>query len=322
MNLKQSIKRILKEEINNPNKPDLYEIAKWGLTGEYEYSGCWDDNDLDGAIECVVDDFEQFLNEPYPTGLGDIPKNPIIYRLIKLKDINELNKNNLGKSWFSNPNQLKNPEFFDMLEYLKPGPNNKVFLIKGKTTINNIDLKRTLWERSTQWWENEIVIKDDTNIDILDIKELTMDKYLKESNNKLKENVNPIMNLVDEMGIMDTIKYTGLNYDEIKSKINLTKEQKIQFIKDFVTDYDEFEDDGGDLYLETDERIVYKIENEEIHYIESLKVTFDDLIINLWVYDLDNPYEATYPYMLEGEDLSDEELDMVINVLLNLDRDE
>jgi len=176
MPLKQSIRKILREEIN-PNKPDLCEFAKWGLTGEYEYSGCWDDNDLDGAIECAVDDFEQFLNEPYPTGLGNIPKNPIIYRLIKLNEIKDLNKNNLGKSWFSNPNQIKNPEFFDMLEYLKPGPNNKVFLIKGKTTINNIDLKRTLWERSTQWWENEIVIKDDTNIDILDIKELTMDKY-------------------------------------------------------------------------------------------------------------------------------------------------
>ena len=127
------------------------------------------------------------------------------------------------------------------------------------------------------------------------------------------------MDLVDELGIMDAIKFTGLNYNEIKSKINLTKEQKIQSIKDFVTEFDEFEDDGGDLYLETDERIVYKIENEEIHYIESLKVAFDDLIINLWVYGLDNPHEATYPYMLEGEDLNDEELDMVINVILNLD---
>lgn len=319
MNLKRSIKRILKEEINNPNKPDLYEIAKWGLTGEYEYSGCWDDNDSDGAIECAVDDFEQFLNEPYPTGLGNIPKNPIIYRLIKLKNINELNKNNLGKSWFSNPNQLKNPEFFDMLEYLKPGPNNKVFLIKGKTTINNIDLKRTLWERSTQWWENEIVIKDDTNIDILDIKELTMDKYLKESNNMLKENVNPIMDIINEFGIMAAMKFTGLTYKEIESKTNLTRDYKIQFLKDLIVS---LSDDEDEISLEywLDQPITYKIDDDGQHMLERIQVVDDeDLILTIYVYDMDEYGEMrdlNFLYNLENEDITDDGLDTIIEHLI------
>ena len=45
-------------------------------------------------------------------------------------------------------------------------------MIKGQTDKSNIDMKRTLWERSTQWWENEIVIIDDSKINILSIKEL------------------------------------------------------------------------------------------------------------------------------------------------------
>ena len=154
---------------------DLYEIAKWGLEDEYSSSGCWDDTDnIEDAIKCAVGDFKLFLSKPYPIELGNIPNNPIIYRLVRLKNINDLRKNELGNSWFSNPNQIDKPEFFDMLDYLKPFKNKDgiVYIIKGQTNIDNIDMKRTLWERSTQWWENEIVVIDDSNIKIISIETL------------------------------------------------------------------------------------------------------------------------------------------------------
>ena len=180
MNLQESIRRILREELNNITTSfsdnDLYEIAKWGLENEYSSSGCWDDTDnIEVAIECAIEDFKHFLSKPYPIELGDIPSKPVIYRLVRLKNINDLRKDNLGYSWFSNPNQIENPEFFDMLEYLRPFKNEDgiVYLIKGQTSINNIDMKRTLWERSTQWWENEIVIIDDSKIKILSITPLS-----------------------------------------------------------------------------------------------------------------------------------------------------
>ena len=53
-----------------------------------------------------------------------------------------------------------------MLGHLKK---DNVYRITGKTNISNIDIRRTLWERSTQWWENEIVIKNDKLIDILSV---------------------------------------------------------------------------------------------------------------------------------------------------------
>jgi hypothetical protein len=90
--------------------------------------------------------------------------------------VNDLKRNELGTSWFSNPRQFDNPEFFQMLDYLKPYTDNgdgEVYLVKGQTSVNNIDVARSLWERSTQWWENEIVIKDDSNIKILSIQKMT-----------------------------------------------------------------------------------------------------------------------------------------------------
>lgn len=171
--MKSLIRKILKESVeynfNNLTDEDLYKISKWGLEGEYEYSGCMD---ADDPIQCGVEDFKHFLSIPYPIELGNIPNNPIIYRIIQLKDIKELNKINLGHSWFSNPKQYEKDCFFDMLEHIKPHRNSNIFIMKGRTNVDNIDIPRTLWERSTQWCENEIVIKDDSKIELLDIIEL------------------------------------------------------------------------------------------------------------------------------------------------------
>jgi len=169
-----TIREYLNENQISLNDNDLYNIAKWGLEGEYSTSGCWDDNNLDEAIKCAVDDFKLYLSKPYPIELGNIPNNPIIYRIVRLKNIDELRKDKLGKSWFSNPKQIDNPEFFQMLDYLKPFKNDNgiVYLIKGQISKNNIDMKRTLWERTTQWWENEIVLIDDSKVKILSVEPL------------------------------------------------------------------------------------------------------------------------------------------------------
>ena len=100
-------KRIIKESIDDDY---LVKIAKWGLTGEYSHSGCMDNNNIEEAINCAVSDFKIFLDIPYPKELGNIPEKPIIYRLVRLKNIDELNRDNLGYSWFSNKEQINNPK--------------------------------------------------------------------------------------------------------------------------------------------------------------------------------------------------------------------
>lgn len=173
------VRQILKESLSSPfdlSDEQLIEIAKWGLTGDYYSSGCWDDagDDINAAIQCAVEDFKQFLNTPYPIELGNFPSNPVIYRFVRLNSIDSLDKDRLGNSWFSNPKQYEENGFFDMLDYLKPFKTNEgdVYLIKAQTSDDNVDVPNTLWQRSTQWIENEIVIKDDSQskIKILDIK--------------------------------------------------------------------------------------------------------------------------------------------------------
>ena len=179
--IRKIIRKILLENSSRPfdlSEEDLEKIAYWGLEGDYNSSGCWDDaaNNVVIAVECAVKNFKLFLSKPYPIELGNVPSNPIVYRLIRLKSVNDLKRNELGTSWFSNPRQFDNPEFFQMLDYLKPYTDNgdgEVYLVKGQTSVNNIDVARSLWERSTQWWENEIVIKDDSNIKILSIQKMT-----------------------------------------------------------------------------------------------------------------------------------------------------
>jgi hypothetical protein len=174
--MKTTLQEFLNENKILFNDEELYKIAKWGLEGEYSSSGCWDEsNNLEDAIKCAVEDFKLFLSKPYPIELGNIPNNPIIYRLVRLKNVNDIRKDKLGNSWFSNPNQIHKEGFFQMLDHLKPFKNKdgQVYIIKGQISKDNIDMKRTLWERSIQWWENEIVVIDDSQIKILSIEPLS-----------------------------------------------------------------------------------------------------------------------------------------------------
>lgn len=173
----KSIMNIIPEskmgEIHNYNSfneltdDDLYNIAKWGLSTEYSDSDC-------ETPECIINDFKEFLGIPYPQELGKVPEIVTIYRLLRLKNESELNKTNLGKSWFAIPNQYKKNNFYDMLDHLKTKSTDdgNLYLLTATTNQSNIDIPRTLWQRSTQWWENEIVIKDDTNIQLINIQKL------------------------------------------------------------------------------------------------------------------------------------------------------
>lgn len=200
------------------NDQDLEDIAKWGLNGEYIYSGCWDDNETmeEDAVKCAIDDFKTFLSKPYPENLGNFPNEPVIYRLVRLKSLDDLNRNKLGFSWFSNPIQYTKDEFYQMLDHLTQYKNNdgELYLIKGKTPEENIDIPRTLWQRSTQWYENEIVVKDDSRVEILSVRKIS-DKTL----NSITESVNDVDSQIKELilnsyDIDGFIKALNLKYGE------------------------------------------------------------------------------------------------------------
>lgn len=157
------------------SEKDLYEIAKWGLLGEFNYSGAWDDNenDIKSASKLIIDDFKLFLSESFPIGFKNIPKIIPLYRFVTLKNESSLNKEKLGTSWFANIDL--DDSFFDQLDYLvrsdkgKPKDHN-LYIIKANINEDKIDIPRSLWLRSCNSSENEIRLKNDKNIKVVSIK--------------------------------------------------------------------------------------------------------------------------------------------------------
>jgi hypothetical protein len=150
---------------------DLYDIAKWGLLNDFSSSGAWDDtdDDLEKAIQNIISGFKLLLKDKFPDGFNNIPKIVKIYRMVVLKSPEELNREHLGYSWFSNPNRITDPYFKQQLWHLKT---EDLFLITAEIPESKIDIPRSLFQRDMVWIENEIVLKDDTNIKILSLEKI------------------------------------------------------------------------------------------------------------------------------------------------------
>ncbi len=156
---------------------ELEQIAKWGLQNEFGLSGCWDDtDDLEIAVRCAMDDFKTFMKTPYPQGFKEFPSEPIVYRFITAPNKESIKIDNLGESWFADVNHYKNNiGFFTQLAHLKKDkPKDHIlFLVSARVPISKIDIVRTLWKRSANWEENEIVLKDDGNLKVIEIKDMS-----------------------------------------------------------------------------------------------------------------------------------------------------
>lgn len=186
------IQPILESLMFNPHKynsfkelteTDLFEIAKWGLLNDFNSSGAWDcgegkdgEDELNSAVLCVVDSFKHLLKDRFPEGFNGIPNKIIIYRLVGLESRTKLNKKHLGYSWFANIDRLNEPDFTQQLFHLsKPAlkqEGKKLYLLTAEISENKIDIPRTLFQRDLVYLENEIVLKDDANINLLSIKEI------------------------------------------------------------------------------------------------------------------------------------------------------
>ena len=155
---------------NNLTDDDLYEIAEWGLENEFSFSGVWDivDNMADAIKETVLS-FKNFLNKDFPEGFKNMPNIVICYRMVVLNKPEDLNRKNLGKSWFTNPDRIKNPDFTQQLMHLNT---KDVYLITANIPQSKMDIPRSLFQRDMIYWENEIVLKDDTNIEVVNLEKI------------------------------------------------------------------------------------------------------------------------------------------------------
>lgn len=187
-----AIKSVIKESLNENfnikkyktfdslTNQDLRDIARWGLLGDYSYSGAWDCADskkerIEEAIQCSIDDFKEMLILDFPEGLKGFPNPAKLYRVVAFKSVEQLNKKNLGLSWFANIGRKDEPQFFQQLDHLTHKArkvDERVYLISAMIPTEKISIPKTLWQRSLNSWENEVVLNDDGGIEILEIKEI------------------------------------------------------------------------------------------------------------------------------------------------------
>jgi hypothetical protein len=146
---------------------DLYDIAKWGLfKGGYILH---DDLSDDDALEETVDDFKLLLKSNYPDGFENTPNILTLYRIVKLNNPNELNTSNLGGSWFSNIERVKDKHFIDQLF----NNSKNLYLITAEVPLSKVDIPRSLIQRVTTYIENEVVLSNDSNIKITSLDKIS-----------------------------------------------------------------------------------------------------------------------------------------------------
>lgn len=146
---------------------DLYDIAKWAIfEGGYIL---YNDLNDDDAINEIVDDLKLLLKSNYPNGFLNTPNNLTLYRIVKLNSPKELNIINLGGSWFSDAERIKDKNFIDQLF----NNSKNLYMITADIPIEKIDIPRSMIQRITTYIENEIVLIDDSNIKIKSIDKIS-----------------------------------------------------------------------------------------------------------------------------------------------------
>ena len=139
---------------------DLYDIANWAIfKGGYML---YDDLNDEEAIKEIVDDLKLLLNDKYPNGFRNTPNILTLHRIVKLDKPEDLNSSNLGCSWFSDIERIKDKNFIDQLF----NNSKNLYMITADVPITKVDIPRSLIQRITIHIENEIVLSDDTNIKI------------------------------------------------------------------------------------------------------------------------------------------------------------
>ncbi|MFW6246838.1 MAG: hypothetical protein ACOC22_01535 [bacterium] len=146
---------------------DLYNIANWAIfKGGYIL---YDDLNDEEAIKEIVDDLKLLLKDDYPNGFRNTPNTLTLYRIVKLDKPNDLNTANLGGSWFSDIDRIKDKNFIDQLF----NNSKNLYMITAEVPITKVDIPRSLIQRITTHIENEIVLSDDTNIKITSLDKIS-----------------------------------------------------------------------------------------------------------------------------------------------------
>jgi hypothetical protein len=120
----------------------------------------------------ILDRLNDFCNTDFPYGIQDIPNTVILYRLLNVDSIDDINKEDLGKSFVGDKDMYDDYDFVESFLHRYGEETKKWFIVTIEMSSENIDMSSTLGNRAEYPDEYEIAIIDDRGLKIVDIGEV------------------------------------------------------------------------------------------------------------------------------------------------------
>lgn len=155
----KTFKQFLNEQLS---EEDFSELKKYGYN--YIKKWCW--QQVTSRLEINVD---TFIEDDFPYGLQNMPDPVTLYRILQVNNKEGINKLNLGYHFVGDINKF-NEEFFDSIG-LEKKTHWKKFIVTVETNLDNINFKNSVITAINYPNEHEYRIKDDSKLEIIDIKE-------------------------------------------------------------------------------------------------------------------------------------------------------
>jgi len=159
--LKQFIKTTIREFLNeNKNTNNIDVVFNYFMNKNLNYE--------------LQENLENSYNE-----LKDLIKNNTIkaYRLLNVDDINDIDKNNLGKHFTTDKENTTSTDFLEKIGVIDFEGNydyEKFFVVEVETNINNVDWYQTFDNRINYYGEDEINFINDKDLKIINIEEIEL----------------------------------------------------------------------------------------------------------------------------------------------------
>jgi len=99
------------------------------------------------------------------------------YRLLNVDDINDIDKNNLGKHFTTDKQNVTSDDFLEKIGVIDFQGNynyEKFFVVEVETNINNVDWYKTFDNRINYYGEDEINFINDKDLKIINIEEIEL----------------------------------------------------------------------------------------------------------------------------------------------------
>ena len=147
-------------------KEDINSISDWVIYDTDAISqGAWED--FEHTRKESERDIRKFIRDGiFGTdwengGLKNIPNEFLLYRVIFLKDINDLKKEFLGHHWVRNKNILES-HIVNIMSSLNVSDINDAYVIEAKFNEGAIDIPQTVYNNVSVDHEEEVTIKEGT----------------------------------------------------------------------------------------------------------------------------------------------------------------